>query len=269
MISFRLIAALVFSAGAVRASNTIYIVPCADPAKDKPAVVAVLAKASAKAAAGYLSELGLKTQAKVFKGRFDAAAYGRLDNTDSAAFLGPRDAVVSAVALVNPAAAKSMTDANFGSSSGSINPEHSLNPRDGYGDNIIAVALGATQKFAAATKVKVAEAAAFLIVHGAGHNANLQHAGNANGYDPVTGGYDPNIYVPHTPNIMTDGGVIVRRIESQAFAKDLKVEKETLRMFVSAAGNRAKAAPGYLSIQAALFKRFDRDPPAAKLPVQE
>jgi hypothetical protein len=251
------------------ASNTIYIVPCADPAKDKPAVVAALAKAAAKAASGYFADLGLKTQVKVFKGRFDPASYVQLDRSDSAAFLGPREAVVAAVALVNPRAAKSMTDADFGSNSGSINPEHSLNPRDGFGDNIIAVALAPTVKFAAATKVTAAEAAAFLIVHGAGHNANLQHAGDSNGYDPMTGRYTENLNVPHTPNIMTDGGVIVRRIESQYFAKELKVDRETLHMFVTAPGNRAKAAPGYLSIQGALTKRFDHDAPAAKLPVRE
>jgi len=251
------------------ASNTIYVVPCADPAKDKPAVVAALAKAAAKAAAGNLGELGLKTQVKVFKGRFDALSYGKLDKSDSAAFLGSRDAVVAAVALVNARAAKSMTGANFGSNSGSINPEHSLNPRDGYGDNIIALSLGATKTFSDAVKVKVAEGAGFLIVHGAGHNANLQHAGGSNGFDPVTGAYSPNLYVPHTPNIMTDGGVIVRRIESQAFAKELKVERETLRMFVTAPNNRAKASAEYLSIQAAFVKRFDHEPPAAKLPVQE
>ena len=162
-----------------------------------------------------------------------------------------------------------MAAAGFGSNSGSINPEHSLNPRDGYGDNIIAVALGATKTFSDAAKVKIAEGAAFLIVHGAGHNANLQHAGGANGFDPATGGYSPSVYVPQTPNIMTDGGVIVGRIESQVFAKELKVERETLHMFVTSPNNRSKASSDYLSIQAALVKRFDHDSPAAKLPVQE
>lgn len=260
-----LLPALLLLASGAHAGNTIYLVGAGPGAS--PKVLSAIAKKATANFAGF----GLRTQVKVFKGTFDASAYGRLEKSDSVALFGPPDAVVKAVAVFNAPAAKSLSSAAFGSNSGSINPEHSLNPRDGYGGNVIAVAMGATKTFSDAVGVSVFEGAAFLIVHGAGHNSNLQHAGEDNGWDPVTGKYSPGLYVPHTPNVMSDGGVIVRRIESQAFGTKEGKPKETLQSFLSAPANTAPADPknGYLSIKGALAARFDRDAPNAVLPTAE
>ena len=261
-----LIPLIVLLAGLSRAANTIYLVG-ADPNPSQKVLLAVAHKATADFAA-----LGLRTQVRLLKGELDEESYRRLDKTDSAAFFGTPEHVLAAVRKVNPGAAKSMEQAAFGSNSGSINPEHSLNPRDGHGSNIIGVALGATKTFSEAVGVSVVEGAAFMIVHGAGHNANLQHAGDSNGFEPATNRYvQEGLWVPHTPNIMTDGGVIVGRIETQAFGLKEGKSKETLQSFIDAKANTAPADPKerFLSIKAALIARFDKDAPKASLPVVE
>lgn len=242
------------------AANAVYLVSCG-----RESSVDAARKVAAQATL-YFQQLGLQTRVYVLKGPLDAASYKRLEKTDSAALFGGRDAVIEAVAKVNGKAAEFLKSTGFGSNSGEINPEVSLNPRGGDGDNIIAVALGATKTFAESTHSKLSEAAAFLIVHGAGHNANMQHAGENNGYDPVTERYAPGLYMPQTPNIMTDGGVLVRRIESKMFGP------ETLDTYLRSPANRSAASRAsdgteQLSIQAAYLHRFGSAPSKPVLPV--
>ncbi len=243
------------------AENTIYLQDCGR------GVSRELAKKAAERATKDFAELGLKTQVRLLKAPLDETSFRKLDKTDSAAFFGDRDDVVAAVGRVAPGVADYLQKSAFGWNSGEINPEVSLNPRDGMGDDVIAVSLGATKTFAQHCAASLADAAGFLIAHGAGHNSNLQHAGGSNGYDPLTGRYDDSLYMPQTPNIMSEGGVIVGRIETKAFGP------ETLDSFVSSPNNRAPAVRSMdgartLSIQAAYLKRFGSQTPKAVLPVE-
>src|SRR5690606_27759156 len=50
-------------------------------------------KQIAKQATANFKEMGLKTQVKVFKGKFDRTSYNKLDKTDAVSFIGERDNV--------------------------------------------------------------------------------------------------------------------------------------------------------------------------------
>ncbi len=192
-------------------------------------------KQIAKQSTANFKEMGLKTQVKVFKGKFDKTSYGKLDKTDAVAVIGNRDNVTKSIEGFNAGFAKELKSESFGSSSGLINPEHSQNPRNGNGDNIIAIGTEATKKFAGGTKATFSEAAGFLINHGAGHNSNLQHAGDNNAYDDQGNYQAGGVYVPGTPNVMSYGGVVVGRIESGFFGP------ETLQTYIKSPANQQSA----------------------------
>lgn len=150
-------------------------------------------KTIAKQATANFKEMGLKTTVEVFKGKWDAKSYGKLDKKDALAVVGERNNVIKTVSGVNEQAGKEI--AGFGFIG---NPERSQNPR-GKTDvaseqNIIAVGTEATKDFAKQVKSTFEEAAAFLVNHGAGHNSNMQHAGENNVYD-ANGKYHDGIHL--------------------------------------------------------------------------
>jgi RHS repeat-associated protein len=208
----------------------------------------------AKQATANFKEMGLKTQVKVFKGKFDSKAYGKLDKTDAVAVIGEKNNVIKAVSSFNESAGKEI--AAFGNKG---DPEQSQNMRgsDNQNDgNIIAIGTTATKDFAERTKATFEEGAAFLVNHGAGHNAGLNHAGDNNGYDEQ-GNYHDGVYVPSSPNVMSEGNTIVRGNGLQSFITS-PINQQPAN---TTQGNT-------LSIKQTYIHRFGNNTPNAKLPVQ-
>ncbi|OQP38763.1 hypothetical protein A4H97_18775 [Niastella yeongjuensis] len=238
--------------------NIVYLVTSDDKYKDK-------LDAIAKQATANFEKMGLKTVVRVFSGKFDAKAYKQLDNTDAVAVLGGKNSVIETIKSFNPEYAKTLDAGIFGSTSpNNINPEESQNPRTdpqgGPTDNIIAIGAEATKVMADDIKAKFEEMAAFTINHGAGHLSNLNHAGQLNSYDDQ-GEYNAGIYVPGTPNVMTDGAVMAGRIKAR------RIGGETLQTYITSPFNTQPPnnETGTLSIQRAYMRRFGNNIPNAKL----
>jgi RHS repeat-associated protein len=227
-------------------------------------------KQIAKQATANFAAMGLKTQVKVFKGTFDAKAYGKLDKTDAVSVIGKKDAVIKSIEGYNKSFAKEVKGFGSNGTDGNVNPEQSQNPRGSSNPNdgnIIALATDATKTMSNEAGASFEEGAAFLINHGAGHNANMQHAGENNAYD-ANGNYQQDgIYIPGTPNVMTHGGTIIGRIQSKKFGQ------ETLQTYITSPANtqragRTSGGSNSLSIQAMYIHRFGNNTPSATLPVQ-
>ncbi|MFZ1527278.1 MAG: DUF6443 domain-containing protein [Ferruginibacter sp.] len=214
-------------------------------------------KKIAKQATANFAAMGLKTQVKVFKGKFDKVSYGKLDKTDAVAVIGNPNAVRKSISSYNAKFEKEL-----GSSFGSIktdqgtNPEQSQNPRgskvqsDG---NIIAIATGATSALAKETNSTFEEGAAFLVNHGAGHNANMNHDGDKNAYDEK-GNYNDQTWVPLGPNVMSEGN---------------SLKGKNLQTFINSPVNRQPTKNGYISIQQMYIHRFGNNTPNAALPTEQ
>jgi hypothetical protein len=214
----------------------------------------------AKQATANFAIMGLKTQVKVFKGTFNAKSYGKLDKTDAVAVIGNSDNVRKSIAGYNAGFAKEL-GSSFGSTgktTDGINPEQSQNPRGSNvqsNGNIIAVATTATQEFAKEAKATFEEGAAFEINHGAGHNANLNHAGDSNGYDDQGHYQVGGVSVPSSPNVMSSGNTL---------------RGSGLQSYITSPVNQqpANAAKSTLSIKQAYIHRFGNDTPNATLPTE-
>jgi RHS repeat-associated protein len=210
-------------------------------------------KEIAKQASANFKDMGLKTQVKVFKGKFDKATYGKLDKTDAVAFIGGKDNVIKAVSAVNEKAGKEISSfGNFGNPEQSQNPRGSTDPNDG---NIIAIGTEANKEFAKNEKTTFEAAAAFLVNHGAGHNSGLNHANTDNGWDE-NGKYQANgIWVPPSPNVMSKGNDLLT---------------QPLQNFIKSPINQqaANKEQRTLSIKQAFIHRFGNNTPKASLPTE-
>ncbi len=123
-------------------------------------------------------DMGLNTKAKIFTGKSFSKVFNKMDKTDAVAFIGNEKAVTKAVSEVNKKLGDDLAkDPDFGSG-GRTNPEHSDNPRMTGGNNIIAVNTEDSKTQAKDFNVTMTEAIAFNVVHGAGHNAGLDHGGD-------------------------------------------------------------------------------------------
>lgn len=210
-------------------------------------------KGIAKQATANFKDMGLKTEVKIFKGKFNKNSYGKLDKTDAVAVIGNKANVVKTVASFNEAAGREIS--SFGDKG---NPEQSQNPRgstvqsDG---NIIAIGTEATKDMAKLANETVEESAAFLINHGAGHNADLNHASDDNGYDDQGKYRRDGIYVPGSPNVMSGGNTLI-------------YSPNSLHSFITSPVNQQPAnnAQHTLSIRAAFINRFGNNTPNATLP---
>ena len=81
-------------------------------------------KQIAKQATANFKEMGLKTEARVLKGKLNKESYGKLDKTDAVAVIGNPDAVRKSIATFNPGFAKEL-GSGFGASGGTadgVNP---------------------------------------------------------------------------------------------------------------------------------------------------
>jgi RHS repeat-associated protein len=234
-------------------------------AADKSVSNKELRQIARKASANF-SDMGLKTQVKVFKGNFDAKSYGNLDKTDAVAVIGKAENVIKSIEGYNKSFAKEVSGFGSNGADGQINPEQSQNPRGDKSPsaaNIIALATDATKTFSERAGATFEEGAAFLVNHGAGHNANMNHAGSDNTYDANGSYHREGIYLPGTPNTMTDGGVIMGRIQSAKFGS------ETLSTYINSPANRQSAQGNTLSIQAMYMHRFGNNTPKSTLPTQQ
>ena len=218
-------------------------------------------KAIAKQASANFANMGLKTQVKVFKGKFDAKSYSKLDKTDAVAVIGKKDAVVKSIEGYNAGYAKEVSGFGANGADGQYNPEQSQNPRgssDQNEGNIIALATDATKSFGTQTKSTFEDAAAFLINHGAGHNADMNHAGKENGYGE-NGKYQADgIYVPGGTNVMTDGRIIANNIQRGS---------GTLQGYITSPVNQQSSnrESKTLSIKAMYIRRFGNNTPNSTL----
>jgi RHS repeat-associated protein len=219
-------------------------------------------KAIAKAANANFAKMGLKTQVKLFKGTFDSKAYGKLDKTDAVAVIGDAKNVIKAVGSFSPEESKRLSSDGFANTSGQVTAEDSQNPRanptGGAGDNIISINTAGAKGFADETHSTFEDAAGFLIDHGAGHNSNLEHANDDNGYDDQ-GNNKGQVFVPNGPNVMSSGNEMVGNARTTPLSN-----------YVSSPTNQqpANSAQNTLSIKQAFIHRFGNDTPNAKLPTQ-
>jgi RHS repeat-associated protein len=242
--------------------NVIYLY-AADKSINKKQLNLIAKQANANFAA-----LGLKTQVKVLKGGFDKNAYSKMDKTDAVAVIGNPDAVKKSIESYNSSFIGEMEGFGSNGADGKTNPEHSQNPSGSNAENknnIIAIATNATKTMSEKIKSTFEETAAFLLTHGAGHNAGMNHAGDYN-YTDETGKF-ANVYIPGTPNVMTEGGVLMGRIITSAYGK------ETLNTYIASPINRQPSGKGsfgqnMISIQAMYIHRFGNNTPKAVLPTQ-
>jgi len=123
-------------------------------------------------------DMGLKTQAKIFKGSDFSKVYKNMDKSDAVAFVGNGKAVTAAIAKIDKKFADGLkADKDFGER-GSITPEISGNkygPPAFENNNIIAVNTEDVKQQAEALYITPTYAAAYDVVHGAGHNSLLDH----------------------------------------------------------------------------------------------
>lgn len=216
----------------------------------------------AKQATANFAKMGLKTQVKLFKGKFDAQSYKKLQSTDAVAIIGKHDAVVKSVAEYNRVAA-GQAEGNSNGAFGYVQPESSLNPRASQNQadgNVITMQTDATQTFSKKVKASFEDAAAFLITHGAGHNANMQDDnpfGVINNYDE--NGRNEGIKMPGGANVMTDGTII---------ARDVSNGQRTLQNYIDSGVNKQGKTSTTISIQSMYLKRFGNNTPNPTLPTQ-
>jgi RHS repeat-associated protein len=149
-------------------------------------------------------DLHLKTRASIFKGKsFTKEMYGKIDKTDAVAVIGNAGAVTKEVSSLDPKMGDQLkNDPDFGPK-GKVNPEISGNP---YGsvnsnNNIIAVNTEDAKEQTHWYNVKLPEAIAFDVTHGAGHNSSLSHGGS------TAPEYNDDRVVP-MGSIMADGEYI-------------------------------------------------------------
>jgi RHS repeat-associated protein len=221
-------------------------------------------KQIARQATSNFAKLGVNTQVKVFKGTFDAKAYGKLDKTDAVAAIGKKEAVIKSIEGYNKSFAKDLSGfGSNGKTTDGVNPEQSQNPGNSTNQNdgnIIALATDATKTTAKEVGSTFEETAAFLINHGAGHNAGMNHANEGTGYDAN----GQRTTVPGTPNVMTDGDVMTSRIRTSYFGP------ESISTYINSPMNTqpANSQQSTISIQAMYLHRFGNNTPNATLPTQ-
>lgn len=205
----------------------------------------------AKQANEYLSGLGLKTQVKVVKGKIDSKAYDKIDSKDAIAIIGAPANVIKSVEGYK----KNHEISGLGKSD-QIMPELSQNPRgkdfkrDG---NIIGLDIGEINRVDKETDMNRTEIAAYALVHGAGHNANMNHAGKENGYDTESNSNQSGIEVPPGPNIM-----------NEKFPRN----KLQLMMNVYSPMNFLPATKHNISIHQMFVNRFGSSTPTPKIDVE-
>lgn len=203
-------------------------------------------------------ELGVKTQVKLFKGKFDKESYGKLDKTDAIAIIGEGTSVINKIKEFNAKVGKSLENEKF-DGEGSV--ERSTAPWNDKGiDNIIAIRTDGLKGTAKTWKATVEEVAAISINHGAGHTAGLRHPDDrtefGTGYNSPVG------------SIMTDANVVTANISWGAKLKDFISSPSNTQPEVLG-GRGGTITVNNSPVYQRLIARFGTNNPNAKLPTQK
>ncbi|MBC9933547.1 RHS repeat-associated core domain-containing protein [Chitinophaga qingshengii] len=158
-------------------------------------------------------EMGLKTRVGIASAKnFDRT---KMDKTDGFAVIGKTNAVADYVTNQGLKFGKELSNSSFGFSSGTSNPEKSEN---NPGGQVIAISSDAARSTAKDLQASFAETTAYLINHGAGHNAGLGHDGDK-ASEFISGWQDGNLVLPTMResaipyfSIMTKGNSVYRYV---------------------------------------------------------
>lgn len=184
----------------------------------------------------------LSTQVKIFKGK--ELGISKIDKTDAVAVLGARNDVINTVSKMDASFAKDLSNSpEFGRTE---NPERSENDRGAPSGNIIAIDAKPATDYSKEVKATSTEGTAFLINHGAGHNAGMPHGG--------TYGSD----IP-SHSVMSSGQRIYDNTGSP-FASPTR-EFKTLGDFIKTNDNHGVIKQNYM-------RRFGNNSPTPKLPTE-
>jgi RHS repeat-associated protein len=209
--------------------------------------------------------LGLNTEVKLFKGKFNKENYSKLDKTDAVAVIGEGTSVINAIKSFSPEFAKSLSDGNF-DQSGSVEQSAAAWNNNGI-DNIIAVRAEGLDEGAKQYNATKEEVGAFVINHGAGHNAGLRHPNEKHAYsewNSISNGYD-------SPNnsLMTDGNTLSRSINYSGNSLQGFISSRENTQGVVVNGGRAPVVVNTSPVHRRMVERFGTNNPNAKLPTQQ
>jgi len=167
--------------------NTVYIV---DADNNNSKAVRKELRALRRELNRNFKDMGLNTRAVIAKnGKFNI---GKMDGTDAVAVVGSKNNVVKAVTAMKKTFGDYLkNDKDFGAG-GAVNSEISQNPKvsETGGNNIIAVNNEDARASAKKLNTSLAEGTAFVITHGAGHNAGLNHPDPLNSGSTIWQCYD-------------------------------------------------------------------------------
>jgi RHS repeat-associated protein len=187
--------------------------------------------------------LGLETRVRLSKG---PVSYNKLDKIDAVAVIGRGTDVIKTVDGMSKIFGSELKETGFGDK-GSSQVERSQN-----GGNIIAIDSRAVKAAAAAWQETPTAVGGFVINHGAGHNAGLNHGGT----DQQTRGAGL-LRVPYV-SVMTDGSEI-----SKSVMRDGWDYTPGLNGFVSDPSNQ------HGIIHQSYLYRFGNHPAKATLPTSD
>lgn len=211
-------------------------------------------------------EMGLKTEVKLFKGKFTKENYDNLDKTDAVTLIGKKDNVIKVGKELNELAGAGL-ETHLGDG-GAL--EAGLSKYNDGVDNVIGINSDNLDQYAKGFKTSSEEVAAFVINHGAGHNAGLRHP--SDGVPDVDGvERSASNFGFNSPanSIMTDGNRLRRSINNS---------NTKLSSFVSSSANtqprviNGGTAPVIVNtspVYQRMVERFGNSNPNAKLPTQE
>lgn len=193
-------------------------------------------------------EMGLKTEVKVYKGK--ELNISKLDKTDAVAVLGAKNDVINTVGKMDAGFGKELErSTKFGTVE---NPEKSKHDEHGS-DNIIAIETNAARKLGGVVNTSTEEATAFLITHGAGHNAGMDHDGGA-----INGTKER---VPQG-SVMSEGPFITNATNQGSYGNPVHNSNFTkLKDFIKTNNNDGVIRQAYI-------RRFGNNQPKANLSTQ-
>jgi len=193
-----------------------------------------------KKANANFEKMGLKTRVVVFKG--EGLNISKIDPTDAVAVLGAKNDVIRTISKMDATFADVLSKApDFGTEE---NPEKSENDGGSQNANIIAIdAQSARWNNPKVTDISI-DRTAFMINHGAGHNAGINHSDD---------------YLNNLPDysVMSSGQMIYDNVESPV--KNPNRNYKTYNDFITTNNNRGVIRQTYI-------KRFGNEPAQANYP---
>jgi len=217
--------------------NVVYLQVLQSANLTKKEINAIVKQANAN-----FKDMGLKTQVKVFKGK--ELDISKIDKTDAVAVLGAKKDVINTVSKMDASFANDLKNSSdFGKTE---NPERSENDKGAPSANIIAIDSKAAKEYSKEVNATSTEGTAFLINHGAGHNAGMNHGGS----------YGTDI---PSHSVMSDGQRIYNNTGSPLASPTR--ELKTLGDFIKTNDNQGVIRQNYI-------RRFGNNTPTPKLPTE-